>query len=117
MNAKMADLRTCFEMMSFTDVKTALSSGNVVFTGAEMPEPKLAKLIESGMAKDLPRSFPVIVRTTDQLLALLKIGTALWFSPFAKGEASCDVLKSVASGKTVVTHRAGRCQNPGCDRQ
>jgi uncharacterized protein (DUF1697 family) len=72
MNAKMADLKVCFEKMGFTEVKTVLSSGNVAFTGAKKQESSLAKTIESGMAVHLPRSFPVIVRTADHLLALLK---------------------------------------------
>ncbi len=71
MNARMADLRECFEKMGFTDVKTVLSSGNVIFTGARTNESRLAKRIEAGMAKNLPRSFPVIVRTTDHLTSLL----------------------------------------------
>jgi uncharacterized protein (DUF1697 family) len=72
MNAKMADLKACFEKIGFTDVKTVLSSGNVVFTGPKKTESDLAKAIESGMEKYLPRSFPVIVRTIDHLLTLLK---------------------------------------------
>ena len=71
MNAKMADLKACFEKMGFADVRTVLSSGNVVFTGAKKNESTLAKRIESGMGKYLSRSFPVIVRSTDHLLALL----------------------------------------------
>jgi len=31
MNAKMAELKRCFERAGFTDVKTVLSSGNVAF--------------------------------------------------------------------------------------
>lgn len=72
MSAKMADLKRCFEKLGFKDVKTVLSSGNVVFTGAAKSETSLAKTIEAGMAKHLPRSFPVIVRKVDHLLALLK---------------------------------------------
>lgn len=72
MNAKMADLKKCFENLGFKDVKTVLSSGNVVFTGAAQSEARLAKTIEAGMAEDLPRSFPVIVRKLDHLLALLE---------------------------------------------
>jgi uncharacterized protein (DUF1697 family) len=71
-NAKMVDLKACFEKMGFTEVRTVLSSGNVVFTGAKKQESTLAKIIESGMTEYLPRSFPVIVRTADHLLALLK---------------------------------------------
>jgi uncharacterized protein (DUF1697 family) len=72
MNAKMTDLKACFEKIGFTDVRTILSSGNVAFTGAKKKESSLAKTIESGMTEYLPRRFPVIVRTTDHLHALLK---------------------------------------------
>lgn len=72
LNAKMADLKKCFEKLGFEDVKTVLSSGNVVFTGTAKSETSLAKTIEAGMAKGLPRSFSVIVRKVDHLLALLK---------------------------------------------
>jgi uncharacterized protein (DUF1697 family) len=86
MNAKMTDLRKCFERLGFKDVKTVLSSGNVVFTGAAKPESGLAKTLEGGMAKHLPRSFPVIVRKVDHLLALLKADPYSGFriSPKAK---------------------------------
>lgn len=86
MNAKMADLKTCFEKLGFTDVKTILSSGNVVFTGAAKSETGLAKALEVGMGKHLPRSFPVIVRKLDHLLDLLKTDPYAGFriSPNAK---------------------------------
>lgn len=86
MNAKMADLKKCFEKLGFKDVKTVLSSGNVVFTGAAKSEARLAKVIEAGMAEDLPRSFPVIVRKVDHLLALLEADPYAGFriSPKAK---------------------------------
>ena len=85
-NAKMADLKKCFEKLDFKDVKTVLSSGNVVFTGAAKPEASLAKALEVGMAKHLPRSFPVIVRKLDHLFALLKADPYSGFhiSPKAK---------------------------------
>jgi uncharacterized protein (DUF1697 family) len=71
MNAKMPELKACFESIGFTDVKTVLSSGNVIFSSAKKAESALIKAIESGMAKHLARSFPVIVRSTDHLRALL----------------------------------------------
>lgn len=85
-NARMADLKACFEAMGFADVRTVLSSGNVVFTGPETTEPALIEAIESGMARTLPRSFPVVVRTTDHLRALVKADAFARFrlSPEAK---------------------------------
>lgn len=86
MNAKMADLKQCVEKLGFQDVKTVLSSGNVVFTSAAKPEASLAKTLEAGMVKHLPRSFPVIVRQVDHLLALLEADPYTGFSipPAAK---------------------------------
>ncbi len=72
MNASMPALKACFEKLGFTDVRTVLSSGNVVFTGARKSESALVNAIEAGMAKHLPRSFPVIVRTSDDLRSLLE---------------------------------------------
>lgn len=71
MNAKMADLRSCFEDIGFRDVKSVLSSGNVIFTGTMASETQLAKMLEAGMAKHLQRSFPTIVRRIDHLVTLL----------------------------------------------
>ena len=39
MNAKMAELKRCFEHAGFEEVKTVLSSGNVVFTARPQPKP------------------------------------------------------------------------------
>ncbi len=71
MNARMAELKACFERMGFTDVRTLRSSGNVIFTSDRRPTASLARDIEAGMSRDLPRSFPVIVRTTEHLASLL----------------------------------------------
>jgi len=71
MNAKMSELKTCFEAAGFQDVKTVLSSGNVVFSATPASEATLAKVAEAAMEKELGRSFPVIVRTIDALRAIL----------------------------------------------
>jgi uncharacterized protein (DUF1697 family) len=70
-NAKMADLKVCFEQLGFTDVRTILSSGNVAFNTTEKNESNLITAIEAGMTKHLARSFPVILRSTDYLTAML----------------------------------------------
>lgn len=71
MNAKMAELRQCFERSGFADVKTVLSSGNVVFCDARRSEAAVVKAIEAGMAKHLARTFAVMVRSTAQLRAII----------------------------------------------
>jgi uncharacterized protein (DUF1697 family) len=86
MNAKMPELRVCFEAAGFTDVKTVLSSGNVIFTSVLKKEATLVKSIEAAMAENLPRRFAVMVRTTEHLLAVLRDDphSAFRLSPHAK---------------------------------
>lgn len=71
MNAKMADLRRCFEQAGFGNVTTVLSSGNVVFDASARPDAALARAIEAAMAGQLARSFHTIVRRSSALQALI----------------------------------------------
>lgn len=71
MNANMADLRRCFEAGGFEQVKTVLSSGNVVFDARPAKETVLARQCERLMQAALPRSFSTIVRRVDRLQELL----------------------------------------------
>lgn len=71
MNARMSDLRAAFEAAGFTDVKTVLSSGNVVFTTRAASDASLQKKAEAAMSKRLGHSFLTIVRPVTRLRALL----------------------------------------------
>lgn len=71
MNAKMPELKRCFEKAGFTEVKTVLSSGNVVFNADAAPEDAIAKKAEAAMYKQLDRSFHTIVRSIERLRAVL----------------------------------------------
>lgn len=70
MNCKMADLRKAFESAGFTDVKTVLGSGNVVFS-ARRTEASLERKAEAAMHEELGRTFLTIVRSVDALRELL----------------------------------------------
>jgi uncharacterized protein (DUF1697 family) len=71
MNAKMPELKRCFEAAGFSDVKTVLSSGNVVFGAAASSEAALQRKAEAAMSRHLDRSFVTIVRSLDALRELL----------------------------------------------
>jgi uncharacterized protein (DUF1697 family) len=71
MNAKMRDLKKCFEAAGFTDVKTVLSSGNVVFSARASPQASLERKVETAMTKHLGRRFLTIVRPLDALRRIL----------------------------------------------
>ena len=72
MNAKMAELRRCFEGAGFTNVKTVLSSGNVVFDASTKSDTALAREVEAAMAKQLGRTFYTIVRPASHLRELIE---------------------------------------------
>ena len=72
MNAKMPELKSCFESAGFTDVKTVLSSGNVVFNAAAASNAGLETKAEAAMEQKLARSFHTIVRSTASLCKLLE---------------------------------------------
>jgi uncharacterized protein (DUF1697 family) len=70
-NAKMADLVKAFEAAGFTQVATVLGSGNVVFTAPSARESALERKAEAAMDETIGRHFHTIVRSIDDLRALL----------------------------------------------
>ena len=71
MNAKMPELKKAFELGGFSDVKTVLSSGNVVFSAPAGKEDTIARKCEAAMTKHLGKSFFTIVRSVDALAQLI----------------------------------------------
>jgi uncharacterized protein (DUF1697 family) len=71
MNAKMPELKRCFEAAGFTDVKTVLSSGNVVFSARASSEASLERKAETAMKDQLGRPFLTVVRSLDALRTVL----------------------------------------------
>jgi uncharacterized protein (DUF1697 family) len=74
MNAKMPELARAFEAAGFEEVRTVLSSGNVLFAAPAAPEPELVRRAEAAMLRRLGRSFPVLLREVDAVRKLLASG-------------------------------------------
>jgi uncharacterized protein (DUF1697 family) len=72
LNAKMPELKRCFEEAGFNNVKTVLSSGNVVFDARASKEASLERRAEAAMHAALGRSFYTIVRPIERLQRVLK---------------------------------------------
>lgn len=89
-NAKMTELKSCFERAGFSNVKTVLASGNVVFDARNKSDTALARDIEAAMARYLGRKFYTIVRPVSRLQELIKS------DPFA-------AFQLPANAKRVVT--------------
>ncbi len=72
MNAKMPDLKRAFERAGFSDVKTILGSGNVVFTAPNAKPASLERKAEAAMQEELGRTFMTMVRPVNVLRELLE---------------------------------------------
>jgi uncharacterized protein (DUF1697 family) len=71
MNARMPELKRCFEAAGFADVKTVLSSGNVVFGARATSAASLERKAEAAMQGRLGHTFLTIVRPIDALRDML----------------------------------------------
>ena len=71
MNASMPALKRCFERAGFTNVRTVLSSGNVVFDARAASERALERKAEAAMAKEIGHTFLTIVRPVAALTRLI----------------------------------------------
>jgi uncharacterized protein (DUF1697 family) len=63
----MADLRSRFEAMGFTDVATYIQSGNVVFAAKASPKTKLTRMIEAALADAFGYESRVVLVSADEL--------------------------------------------------
>ena len=88
-NAKMAELKLAFEAAGFTDVRTLLSSGNLVFSARAASEAALQQMAEAAMAKHLGRTFLTIVRPVAVLREMLA------FDPYRAFRLPADAKRIV----------------------
>ena len=66
---KSAELKAAFEALGFTDVKTLLASGNVLFDAKAGKG--LKQKIEAGLKAAFGFDVPIVLRTLDELKALV----------------------------------------------
>ncbi|MEO3691992.1 DUF1697 domain-containing protein [Roseateles paludis] len=71
MNARSPDLQRCFEAAGFSDVRTLLSSGNVVFNARTTSCAGLERRAEAAMQSTLDRVFDTFVRPAEFLRELV----------------------------------------------
>ena len=69
---KMADLRQLFERLGFTNIKTILATGNVIFDASQSNRMKIAGKIERAIASAYGYETVAILYTKDELGDLLE---------------------------------------------
>jgi uncharacterized protein (DUF1697 family) len=99
MNAKMPELQQAFEKAGFTNVKTLLSSGNVVFDSPSRSETALAQQAEQAMEEHLDRTFLTLVRSTKALKDLIDADPYSEFRLPAKSKHVVVFLRQAPTAK------------------
>lgn len=100
MNAKMSELKRCFERAGFENVRTVLASGNVVVDATARSESAVEKRAEKAMQQDLGRVFYPIVRSSKQLREMLDA------DPFAGHRVPARAKRVVTFLRTTTTVNA-----------
>lgn len=99
MNAKMPDLKRAFESAGFTNVKTVLSSGNVVFDTRSKSDASIARQAAKGMAERLDRTFLTFVRPVSALRELIEQDPYAEFRVSAKAKRIVTFLREPLTAK------------------
>lgn len=109
-NAKMPELKRAFEAAGFTEVRTLLGSGNVLFSAPRSSQATLERKAEAAIQRTLGRSFLTFVRPIDYLRDMLEADPFRRFplKPVDKRVVTFLKTPAAASLKVPVTLGAAR---------
>ena len=68
---KMVELKRCFEGLGFTNVRTYIQSGNVLFSTEDSDQARLTGQIEDALSKTFDYRSRVVVRSDKQMKAII----------------------------------------------
>jgi uncharacterized protein (DUF1697 family) len=102
MNCKMPALKAAFEAAGFTDVKTVLGSGNVVFDARASSEETLQQKAEAAMQERLGHAFLTIVRPVERLRKMLASDPYSRFKLSPKAKRIVTFLRGRPKAKIVL---------------
>lgn len=74
----MEDLKELFRNSGFSEVKTYLNSGNIIFSSEENETTKITKLIETILKKQFDFEIPVFVIPNEELKNILNHAPVWW---------------------------------------
>ena len=98
-NLKMPELKRALEGAGFSDVKTVLASGNIVFSGRRMAEAAVERKVEAAILKHVGKPFPTIVRSVEHLQLLLDSDPFSAFRLPAEAKRVVTFLRAVPKPK------------------
>ncbi len=110
LNARMPDLRRAFEQAGFSNVKTVLTSGNLVFDAPSARPPALERRAEAAMLQTLDRTFYTIVRRVDSLQALLQADPYGTFPVAPQAKRVVTFMRAPIDSQLVLPHTVDGAQ-------
>jgi uncharacterized protein (DUF1697 family) len=110
---KMTALRACFEAESYRDVVTYIQSGNVLFASEESARAKLVRRIELALAAAFAYRASVVLRSHQQLRAIVEQAPAGFGAAPAKYRYDVAFLKEPLTAPAAIKSVATR---PGVDQ-
>lgn len=107
MNARMTELKRCFEAAGFTNVTTVLSSGNIIFDAPPTQEAALETCAEAAMQRELGRRFSAIIRPVSHLEDILATDPYAAFGVSPEAKRVVSFLRTPAALRTDLPLEAG----------
>lgn len=86
---EMPRLKLLFENLSFTDVRTYINSGNIIFSSSQKNQVKLSQQIEEAIEGEFGFPVPTIVKSAKELKSIADVIPANWQN---NSSVKCDVL-------------------------
>ena len=102
LNAKMPELKRSFEHAGFSDVRTLLSSGNIVFNARSAAVAGLERKTEQAMAATLGSAFATIIRSVEHITRLIDADPYAEFDLPAQSKRVVTFLKRATPPKTAL---------------
>lgn len=99
---KMADLSLLYKDLGFSENKTYIQSGNVIFKSDNLSEEKeIAKKIEKGIKEKFGHDVPVMIRSTDELKALFSVNPYLEIPDFDPSRMAVVFLHEIVTASQL----------------
>jgi len=99
----MTELKAMCEAAGFDKVKTYIASGNVVFTST-LPEAEVKAALEAKLADYAGKPVGVVVRTADEMAAVLKHNAF----PKAPADRTVAIFLDIAPPADALSHAVGQ---------
>ena len=98
----MKALTESFERLGFTDVRTYINSGNIIFAAKEEDPRKVEDTIDRMLSRDYGLQGKTVVRNTAEMARVVKMIEKTWGEPDAESRYNVIFLRHTIDSKRVL---------------